>query len=305
MRNSEIIYLERHMSNSNINKKQLEKLRSYSSIFSSTSFNRLLRYNDYSFINHNIKTYDLSKVGSRFENYHEYIRFVYTELRKQYRNEYIYKNTLINDVLIKKYGVKDTIAINEFRVGDSIADIVMFNGTSKAFEIKTELDTNKRLKGQLTNYTKIFKENFIVTHESLTDKYLKVDDTVGIIQIVEFPRSLKIEEIRPAKTNNEIDSDSLIRSLRTEEYKNIVKKHYGSLPKMTSFDMFNICSELFKQIPQESLNFLFIEQMKKRKSNMNELSSFHKELRQIGLALNLNSDSFNKLNKQLTVPIKI
>ncbi|MUP37739.1 sce7726 family protein [Labilibaculum euxinus] len=293
------------MSNNNTNISQKEKLRSYSTIFSSTSFNRLLLYNDYSFINHNIKTYDISKIGSLFENYYEYIRFVYGELRKQYRNEYIYKNTLINEILIKKYSVKETIAINEFRVGNSIADIVMFNGTSKAFEIKTELDSNTRLKGQLNDYTKIFKENYIVTHESLVDKYLKEDASAGIIQIVECPRSLKIEEIRPVKINNDIDPNILIRSLRTEEYKSIVKNYYGSLPKMTSFNMFKICSELIQNIPQESLNSLFINQMKKRKSNMNEISSFYKELRQIGLAMNLDQKNYNKLQSKLTAQINI
>jgi len=293
------------MNRNNINIGRKEKLRSYSTIFSSTSFNKLLRYNDYSFINHNIRTYDISKVGSRFGNYYEYIRFVYGELRKQYRNEYVYKNTLINELLINKYGVKDTIAINEYSVGNSIADIVMFNGTSKAFEIKTELDSSKRLKGQLSDYTKIFKENFIVTHKSLTDKYLKEDDTIGIIQIVEFPRSLKIEEIRPAQTNNYIDPQFLMRSVRTEEYKSIVKNHYGSLPKMTSFDMFKICSELIQNIPQENLNSLFIDQMKKRHSNMNELGTFHKELRQIGLAMNLDKITYQNLHAKLTVPIKI
>lgn len=293
------------MNNSNINKKQLERLRSYSAIFSSTSFNKLLRYNDYSFINHNIKTYDLSKIGSRFENYYEYIRFVYGKLRKQYRNEYICKNTLINEVLINKYGIKDTIAINEFRVGNSIADTVMFNGTSKAFEIKTELDSSQRLKGQLSDYTKIFKENYIVTHESLVEKYLKEDDSIGVIQIVEFPRSLKIEEIRPARSDENIDANILIRSLRTEEYKNIVKKYFGSLPNMTSFDMFKICSELIQDIPQKDLNSLFIDQIKERKSNMNELSSFHKELRQTGLAMNLDKKTYNNLHLKLTAQINI
>ncbi|PKQ62494.1 hypothetical protein BZG02_12265 [Labilibaculum filiforme] len=293
------------MTHSLTNKKNLERLRSYSSVFSSTAFKKLLRYDDYSFINYNIKKYDHAKIGTQFENYYEYIRFVYGELRKSYRNEYIFKNTLINELLINKYGINDTIAINEFRVGTSIADTVMFNGTSKAFEIKTELDSSTRLKGQLNDYTKIFKENFIVTHESLVEKYIQEDNSIGIIKIVENPRSLKLEEVRVAKSNDTIDANILIRSLRTEEYKSIVKKYYGALPKMTSFDMFQICSEMIHNIPQENLNSLFIDQMKKRKSNMNELSSFPKELRQIGLAMNLDKKNYNNLHLKLTAPIKI
>ena len=285
--------------------KELNRLRSYSTIFSSNSFKKLLRNSDYSFIDNNIKEYDLNKLGSRFTTYYDYIRFTYNELRKQYRNEYLYKNTLINEWFLKKYGVKDTIAINEFRVGNSIADFVLFNGTSKAFEIKTELDSNQRLKGQLCDYTKIFKQSYIVTHESLVNKYSLENESIGIIALIEQARSLKIEEVRPAVENNFIDVDVLMKSIRTAEYKEIVKLYYKELPKMTSFNMFETCSELIRKIPNEELNQLFITQIKKRKSNMNEIGDYFKELRQIGLALNLNSASFNKLNKQLTVPIKI
>ena len=102
------------------------KMRSYSSIFSSTFFNKLLKEDDFSFINSKILRYDNSKIGVKIHTYADYIKYTYNELRKQYRNEYIYKNTFINEMLIKDYGVKNTVIINEFRVGNSIADLVMF-----------------------------------------------------------------------------------------------------------------------------------------------------------------------------------
>ncbi|RTY89318.1 sce7726 family protein [Flavobacterium sp. GT3R68] len=284
---------------------ELNRMRSYSSIFSSTYFSKLLRNDDYSFINSKIIKYDQLKIGNDIITYHDYIRFVYKEMSKQYRNEYVYKNTFINELLINSYGVKDTVAINEFRVGDSIADIVLFNGTSKAFEIKTELDSNKRLIGQLSDYSKIFKESYIVTHDALIDKYLKEDDSVGLIALSSNSKSLKMTEIRPAKINLEINPESIIRSIRTNEYKAIVNQYYGGLPKMNSFNMFDICSDLIKQIPTEDLNILFIEQLKKRKSNTINIKSFAKELRQIGLALNIDDRNyqilFEKLNKTIQI----
>lgn len=284
---------------------ELNRMRSYSSIFSSTYFSKLLQNDDYSFINSKIAMYDQLKVGNGISTYYDYIRFVYKELSKQYRNEYVYKNTFINELLINSYGVKDTIAINEFRVGGSIADIVLFNGTSKAFEIKTELDSNKRLNGQLSDYRKIFKESYIVTHEALIDKYLKEDDSVGIIALNNYPRSLKMTEIRPAKINLDIDAESIIRSIRTNEYKSIINQYYGELPTMNSFNMFDICSALIKQIPLEDLNLLFIGQLKKRKSNTINIKSFFKELRQIGLALNIDERTYQILVEKLNKPIQI
>jgi len=284
---------------------ELNRMRSYSSIFSSTYFSKLLKSDDYSFIDSKIVKYDQLKIGKDIFTYHDYIRFVYKELSKQYRNEYVYKNTFINELLINSYGLKNTVAINEFRVGDSIADIVLFNGTSKAFEIKTELDSNKRLIGQLSDYRKIFKESYIVTHEILIDKYLKEDDSVGIIALANNPKSLKMIQVRPAKINTEINAESIIRSVRTNEYKAIVNQYYGGLPRMNSFNMFDICRDLIKQIPTEDLNSLFIEQLKKRKSNTINIKSFTKELRQIGLALNIDDRTYQILFEKLNRTIQI
>lgn len=285
--------------------RDLEKLRSYAAVFSSTSFSKLLQRNDYSFINAKIERYDFSKVGKEIHTYHDYIQYIYKELRKRYRNEYVYKNTLINDLLINKYGVKDTIAINEFRVGNSIADIVMFNGTSKAFEIKTELDSNKRLSGQLSDYTKIFKSCYIVTHESLSEKYLCEDDNIGVIELVERSKSVIMQEVRAAKENSFIDSETLIHAIRTSEYKSIVKQYYGVLPEMNSFNMFKICKGLMKQIPHEQLNDLFIDELKKRKSNTDIINTFPGELRQLCFAMNINSKSYHELDYKLSEKINL
>ena len=284
---------------------KLDMLRSYSSIFSSTSFFKLLQNDDYSFINTKIERYDLKKIGKNINTYQDYIQYTYKELRKQYKNEYVYKNTFINNMLLDKYGLKDTIAINEFRVGNSIADIVMFNGTSKAFEIKTELDSNKRLSGQLADYTKIFKECYIITHKSLSEKYLHEDDHIGIIELIDHQKSVTMREVRASKENCSIDSDTLICSLRTQEYKNIIKKYYGELPEMNSFNMFETCKGLMKNIPHENLQQLFIDELKMRKSNTNIINTFCNELRQLCLAMNIDADLYQELNSKLRKKINL
>jgi hypothetical protein len=162
-------------------------------------------------------------------------------MAKNYRNEYFYKNSFINNLLLTQYGVKDTIALSEFKVGNSVADIVLFNGRSKAFEIKTELDSKTRLKGQIFDYRKVFNECYIITDESLTAKYAIEDENVGIIALKKNSRSVILTEVRKAKFNTNVDAEVIIRCLRTNEYKNIVKAYYGYLPEMTSFNMFDIC----------------------------------------------------------------
>ncbi|MBW8326061.1 MAG: sce7726 family protein [Prolixibacteraceae bacterium] len=284
---------------------QKEKMRSYASIFSSTSFARLLKNEDFDFINKKIERYDSNKIGKNFTTYSEYIRYAYNSLKKEYRCEYVYKNELINELLLKKYGTENTVVINEFKVGNSVADMVLFNGTSKAFEIKTELDSEKRLNGQLNDYAKIFKECYIVTHESLIEKYLETDVKIGVIAIVKHNNSFKMEEVRKAAISEDIDASVLIKSLRTQEYKNIVIAYFGQLPCVSNFQMFDECAFLMQQIPHSELHRLFITELKKRASNTQLLQSFYKELRQLCLSLKINQRDYQSLSLKLSQPIKL
>lgn len=281
----------------------LNRYRSYSQVFSAPSFLRLLTNNDYGFMDAKIVRYDLGRVGKEFSTYHDYLKYIYKELERRYRTEYLYKNTIINELLIRKYGVKTTTIINEFRVGGSIADLVMFNGTSKVFEIKTELDSNKRLQRQMDDYAKLFNECYIVTHESLTSKYLDEPDHIGIIELVRNNRSLSLNIVRQATTNRNLDPDILIKSLRTTEYKNIVLRHFGRLPEMNSFNMFQICKSLFHTIPPDDLQQLFLSEIKTRKSNTHLLPRITKELRQICLILKTTETTCELLDSKLTKKI--
>ncbi len=280
-------------------------MRSYSAVFSSTVFSRMLN-DDYSFIDAKINRYDRSKIVSgKITTYLDYIKFIYAELIKNYRNEYLYKNFFINDLLLNKYGVKDTVVINEFRVGNSIADTVLFNGTSKAFEIKTELDSNRRLKGQIADYAKVFDQCYIITDESMIDKYLIGNEFPGIIALRKQKESIKLLEVKKAKINKNIDPETLIRCIRTKEYKSIITAYYGELPKMNSFNMFEICLQLIKKIPSAELKKLFLNEIKKRKTNTSNLRFYEKELRQLALSMQLDKKKYQNLITKLNNPINL
>jgi hypothetical protein len=278
---------------------KIEQLRSYSTIFSSTAFLRLIEQNDFGFMDKKIERFDTNKFKGRKKTYNQYLQYTYKALCKGYRCEYIYKNQLVNDLLLKKYKLNNTIAINEFRVGNSIVDIAMFNGMSRAFEIKTELDSDKRLKGQLLDYEKLFDECYIVTHESLVDKYSSQKDNTGIIALYREKNQLKLEEIRPAGRNHIIDSEVLIRCLRTAEYKNIIKRFYGRLPDVSNFKLFDACLSMMKQIPTDTLHSLMMAELKNRKIEKEVILSSPKELKHLCLSLNMNFHSYSILNERL------
>lgn len=93
--------------------------------------------------------------------------------------------------------------------------------------------------------------------------------------------------------------------LHTNEYKSIVKNHFGYLPQMTSFNQYKICSELIHEIPLIELNRLFINTMKKRSSSKALSLRYYKEFNQLFLALKMNRNSKDKMIESLKTTIQI
>jgi hypothetical protein len=281
---------------------QVDRLRNYSNAFSRMSLLPIVEQGDFSMLNLKIER-ERDKIGKKFTTYSEYLKYAYSTLTKHYRSEIVYKNTLIKS-LQDEYGTKNSLIINEFRVGNSVADIVMFNGTSKAFEIKTELDSDKRLETQLSDYSKIFKESYIIIYESMLEKY-KVAENIGIITLSLVKGRLKLTKIRAAIPNNNLDIDMLMRSIRTNEYKNIVSSYFKTLPQVGNCEMYEGCKAMMKEIPQDKLQELFLYEIKKRKSNNTDLQKYRNELKQFCLSANLDKAQYDIFYQRLSNSINI
>src|SRR5215216_2008453 len=65
------------------------------------------------------------------------------------RDEYIYKAALTHRVLMGRHSLRTACMLSEFRVGRSKADIVILNGTTTVYEIKSERDSLSRLERQI------------------------------------------------------------------------------------------------------------------------------------------------------------
>jgi hypothetical protein len=283
-------------------KYQVNQLRDYSSLFSRGQVLSWLK-KDFTSINFKINRYDKKLLNDHNATYLDYLKYVYSVLANNYQNEYIFKNEFLNNWLIKELGETNSKVFSEFRVGNSIADLVMFNGYSKIFEIKTELDNDSRLISQLKNYEKAFNMIFLIIPKSKVHIYEKQDASIGLITYA--PTSQDIFTVyREANLNLDIEPSIIMSILHTNEYKSIVKKYYGYLPKMTSFNQYKICSELIFEIPKEKLNKLFIDEIKKRNSTNALSSTYYKEFNQLFLALKMDCDSKNKMINSLKTNVQ-
>jgi len=278
----------------------IDQLRDYSTLFTRREVNRWFK-SDLSSINLKINRYDVEFIdGSK--TYLSYLKHIYRILERFYPNEYVYKNELINKWLIDELGTSDSIVYNEFRLGNAVADLAMFNGVSKAFEIKTILDKDARLHSQITEYHKLFNEVYIIVPETRLDNYINLYPDVGIVI---FRNSNKgFELAKPATAIKCIEIEPLMQTLHTHEYIFMVEEYYGERPLFNDFNKFDICKKLIEKIPQNTLNDLFITTMKKRKVN-NEFSKREKQLNQIFLSLNLSQVQQAQLLSNLRLNITI
>jgi len=285
----------------NVSYKEMVRLRDYSSAFSRTVFTDIIKYQDYSHLNW---LYNQYKTNNQFDSYARYLNKIYSTISKEYRCEYVYKNELLGH-LIRQYGTKETSAYNEFCVGNSIVDIALFNGESKAFEIKTEYDTPKRLGKQIEDYKKIFDRCYIVIPIEKENVYsrLPVDESTGIIALKRENGRIYLMPVREAKYNANIDVEIMMSCLRTKEYESIVSSYLGSLPKIPACYMYKECLSIMKQIPQQDLKKHFISTLKKRQLNTQTINKVPSFLRQICLSLNLSMKGAETLLDRLEKPI--
>ena len=279
----------------------VDRLRSYSSVFSRSVFTRLTKFDDLSSINKVGRAYDIGWVNEQM-TYADYLDWMYQTLVTHYRTEYVFKNALANRIVAKNRGRNITI-FNEFKVGDSIADIATFNGKSCVYEIKTEMDSPKRLVGQQESYFKFFQECYLVVPKGRVEEYLPyIDERMGVKTLNSVKGRIFLSDYRKAtQLSDNLDVDVLMRVLWIQEYEDIIKRHYGKLPDVGYFEMYDACKELMRKIPVAQLSKLAVEVIKQR--NNNELLYYNdkKNLTQMCLALNFNMRQYtrmcNNLNK--------
>lgn len=285
----------------NINN-NIESLRSLSQIFSTANFNKIVRKQDYVNTFERIKKHTtISQKTTNSELFHE----IYNKLSKSYRTEYIYKNALITKKLIKEYSLKTTIALNEFKIGNSIADFVLLNGKARVFEIKTELDGLNKLEKQIADYYTFATEVYIVTSSKHIRNLLEIykGTKVGIIELT---KRNSLKEIKPALSNTDLLNHSVIfKSLRKNEYIKVLELNSIEIPNVPNTLFFKECLSKIKNISIIEFQKSAIKVLKKRNIENPELLKDDRipyYLKHICYSLNLSKPEYDELNSFLNKP---
>lgn len=222
-------------------------------------------------------------------------------LQNQYRCEYVYKAAIADRIVFGRHSPTTASLQVELPVARSIVDVAVFNGTSTAYEIKTEFDSNRRLVTQTSDYLRAFERVYVVTHPDLAPRYLEiVDKRVGVLSLCKKGR---LTEKRKATSDlNRIDPSILFRMLRREEYVRIVEKVYGEQPKLSNGYISAYFSKLFATLSPLVAHSLFVEAMRRRttdKDTVQFVTSLPKSLRVLGLSMPFSGNQRQNLLKGL------
>lgn len=196
-------------------------------------------------------------IGNAISKIYKYMDF-------NYRNEYFYKNTILNKLLIEKHDLYSASALTELPIGESKADFVIINGKGVIYEIKTDLDNLQRLSNQLSDYYKVFSYVYVVVGRKQLDavKTLLEKTKVGIYELISNGSLICRKKALCDRAH--LSYDVMFGVLRKQEFESIILEHYGSLPQTNDFEYYRECRKKFAGINLLTLQKMVLECLKKR-----------------------------------------
>lgn len=128
------------------------------------------------------------------------------------------------------------VLINEMVFGSSSrrADLVVANGHLLAFEIKSDLDTLRRLEGQVADYLSRFDKLILVVSSKFLSRALEVDDRVGIWEAFEDKGVVRLRVARSGRIKIITSREHLCEFLLKRELCDLIKANSNNA-KIGSF----------------------------------------------------------------------
>lgn len=225
----------------------------------------------------------------------------YNYLKKFYRCEYIYKNEIANQLLLKFHNDNSATLLKELSSNSCIADIVIVNGQSVAYEIKTELDNFERLKDQIESYTMLYDNVNVVTHSKAIQSLYKIlPEKVGIL-FLDDDGIIKMDRI----AGDNAEKFSVIPAsyiLRQSELMDAYMKIVGPIPTMGTAFIHQYCIDWFQGLDLSTSRKVFSESLKSRRPSNHQFEIMMQMppfLRSLMLGVNFSKKKCNYIKQKI------
>lgn len=137
------------------------------------------------------------------------------------RDDHVYRSALVQKLYLGRHTARTATAMFETRASNSRADLVILNGTSTAYEIKSDRDSLARLHDQLQNYRQLWAAVNVVTSPS---QALSVcNSTPADVGVIVLSDNFTLQTLREAEVNeSRVSPLLLLDSLRNAEAESVL-----------------------------------------------------------------------------------
>jgi len=288
----------------NISATQISAL---SRLFSSTVFRELARKGrsplfarllcDADLLQHSNGKYDT--VSTAFDKAFNILR------QTGIRNEYVFRSAITKNILLGRHSLRTASMLTEFRAGSCKADVVILNGSSTVYEIKSDRDSLSRLINQISNYQKVFAKVFVIAGQAhVTDVFRDAPCEVGVM---ELSKRHQIRTLREAKDcSDRVCPSSIFESLRIEEAQQILKNSGVDIVGVPNILLRSTMLEYFRKMEPKYTH----DQMVKVLRQTRDLSSLSDlvfclpiSLQAAGLAFHVRKGDHERLINAIETPL--
>ena len=172
-------------------------------------------------------------------------------------------------MLRRQHAQHNTLVIDELGVnhGKCRADIAVINGHLVGYEIKSDNDSLRRLRDQITAYNAVFDKAFIVVGNRHINRVQdRIPNWWGVIVSIKGPRgAINFDIIRRARTNKGVDPMSVAQLLWRSEAMEILTQRKVP-PKMLRQPRAILYKYLAEQLKVCELRRTVREYLRKRRN---------------------------------------
>lgn len=226
-------------------------------------------------------------------------------LRKSgHRDEYVYRSAITQKLLLGRHSLRTAAVVHEMRAGCSKADVVVLNGTSTAYEIKSERDQLTRLPSQLASYRQVFASVSVVTSSHQCKEVRSViPDDVGLLVLSDAYtlQVVKEPEVLPQRTS----PVEILRALRSNEAAAILQGLGIEVPDVPNTLIRRELEACFAHLDPSSVHDQMVRVLRRTRSQESltrYIESMPTSLRAAMLALNMGERGRTRLSEALATP---
>lgn len=201
-------------------------------------------------------------VDATWTSLQEALDLLYGRLRLLYPSEFVLKNELLNRIFLTRHNPLNATVLTEMRVGRNRVDLVVVNGTTTAYEVKSRFDSLARVRAQTQAYLTVFERVYVVCDQHKAAEALSITQPeVGVMVIT---ANGGFRYARKAAPSTCLDRRAMLTCMRKPEYQSVARRRFGELPEVPNMRERATYLEMFETLSVRDLQREFVCVLRER-----------------------------------------